>query len=486
MALPACGVPLYTALAGAIVEVAGSVRQDTLCRTHARATDETDREGSVIGQSALTASADWEDFGRVLRAHREGCGLTLRVLAGRIAWHHSVIGKWEQGKNRPPVEAVKALDAELGAGGELMAQALHAAMTDADQARKSTVEAKASTRDEGEDMERRRLMRDAATVAVGGAVAPVLATLTDAWQTSEPRISGASVSQEMIDDWEDAADVHAKRAYVDPPAAVLAGLAADFADMAPHLSRTQPEPVQSDLAHAAARHAALIAGKWFDLGNRREAHRWWRKTRTLSERSRDTLLAAWLLGREAAYRRADPDEDLADVLLVAQQAHRLAGNLPSAPLVIALSAEAQTLAMLGRYAEAVATLRRAEEVFSRLPSQSVGLDPNWVYFDRSLIYTFAEDVKRAREAQSIAEGLYPSAHHGAVTIALHSAALHARTDPEHGAQQALKLVEALPVARRDVRVRAAARIVLDSAPEKARELPAVRELRALTVGDRSA
>ncbi|MEU3165984.1 helix-turn-helix domain-containing protein [Streptosporangium sp. NPDC006930] len=440
----------------------------------------------MAGQSTVNASAGWQEFGHALRAWRERRELSLRDLAERVRWHFSLIGKWEQGKNRPPVEAIMALDAELEAGGELMAQALRVAMADADQARKGTVEAKASKLDEGEDMERRRLMRDAATVAVGGVVAPVLATLTDAWQASEPRISGASVSQEMIDDWEDAADIHAKQAYVDPPAVVLAALAADFTDMAPHLSRMQPEPVRSDLAHAAARHAALIAGKWFDLGNRREAHRWWAKTRTLSERSGDTLLAAWLIGREAAYRRTDPDEDLADVLLAAQRARRLAGDHPSTPLVIALSAEAQTLAMLGRYAEAVAVLRRAEEVFSRLPSQSVGLDPHWMYFDQSLIYTFAGDAKRANDAQNTAEELYPSQNHTRVTIALHNAALHARTDPEQGAQQALRLVEALPVARRDARVKATARIVLAVAPEKARELPAARELRVLTTGDRSA
>ncbi|MFD0884101.1 helix-turn-helix domain-containing protein [Streptosporangium algeriense] len=445
---------------------------------------------NVTGQSTPNTSTGWQEFGRVLRFRREHHGLSLRDLAEQIRWNYSLISKWEQGKNRPPVEAVKALDAELGAGGELMAQALHAAMTDADQARKGTVEAKASTRDEGEDMERRRLMRDAAAVAVGGAVAPVLATLTDAWQTSEPRISGASVSQEMIDDWEDAADVHAKRAYVDPPAVMLAALAADFADMAPHLSRTQPEPVQSDLAHAAARHAALIAGKWFDLGNRREAHRWWRKTRTLSERSGDALLAAWLTGREVLYRRQDPSENLDDVLLLAEQARRLAGTRPSVPLVAALCAEAQTLAMLGRHVEAVTTLRAAEDVFDQFPSQIITLDSNWAlcgtYFDRSLIYTLAGDVRRATEAQSAAEDLYPPEHRTATLIALHNAALHVRTDPEQGAQQALRLVEALPAERRDVRIRTTARIVLDSAPEKARVLPAVRELRALTIGARSA
>ncbi|MGW4424849.1 helix-turn-helix domain-containing protein [Streptosporangium sp. NPDC004631] len=440
----------------------------------------------VTGQSTPNTSAEWQEFGRTLRTWRERRDLSLRDLAERIRWHFSLIGKWEQGKNRPPAEAITALDAELDAKGELVTRGLRAAMTDADRLRKVILEAKASTRDEGEDMERRRLMRDAAAVAVGGTVAPALAALTDAWQASQPRIPGASVSQEMIDDWEDAADIHAKRAYVDPPAVVLAALAADFTDMAPHLSRTQPEPVQSDLAHAAARHASLIAGKWFDLGNRREAHRWWTKTRTLSERSGDTLLAAWLTAWEAGYRRADPSENLCDVLLVAQRARRLAGDTPSASLVIALSAEAQTLALLGRYVEAVAVLRRAEDVFSRLPSQSVGLDPHWMYFDRSLIYTFTRDVKLAAEAQSAAGGLYPAEHRAATQIALHNAALNARTDPEQGAQQALRLVEALPVARRDVRVRATARIVLDVTPEKARALPAVRELRALTMGDRSA
>ncbi|WP_329085471.1 helix-turn-helix domain-containing protein [Streptosporangium sp. NBC_01469] len=444
----------------------------------------------VTGQSTSKTSAGWQEFGRALRTWREQRELSLRGLAERIRWDYSLIARWEQGKNRPSFEAITILDAELGAGGELVKQALRMAMADTDRLRRSTVEAveaKASTRDEGGDMERRRLMRDAAAVAVGGAVAPVLATLTDAWQASEPRISGASVSQEMIDDWEDAADTHARRAYVDSPAVVLAGLAADFADMAPHLSQDQPEPVQRDLAHAAARHASLIAGKWFDLGNRREARRWWGKTRSLSERSGDTLLAAWLTGREAAYRRTDLNEDLSDVLLVAQRARRLAGDRPSAPLVIALSAEAQTLAMLRRYVEATTALRRAEDVFDQLPSSPVGLDPHWMYFDRSLIYTLADDARRATEAQDAAKEFYSSGHHGTATIALHNAALHTRTDPEQGTRQALRIVETLPIARRDARVRAAARIILEVTPEKAHALPVTQELRALTAaGDRSA
>ncbi|MFI6917892.1 helix-turn-helix domain-containing protein [Streptosporangium sp. NPDC050284] len=440
----------------------------------------------MTGQSTSNISAGWQEFGRALRAWRERRELSLRDLAERIRWNYSLIGKWEQGKHRPSAAAITVLDAELGAGGELMTRALHAAMADADQLRRSTVEAKASIRDEGEDMERRRLMRDAAVVAVGGAVAPVLATLTDAWQASEPRISGASVSQEMIDDWEDAADVHVRRAYVDAPAIVLAGLAADFADMAPHLNRFQPESVDRGLAHAAARHAALIAGKWFDLGHHREAHRWWKKTRTLSERAGDTLLASGLIGWEAAYRRQDPGEDLNAVLAVAQLARRLAGDQPSLSLVDNCGSEAQVLAMLGRHDESIAAWRVTEEVFDRLPSGVSAPDPGSMHYARSVIYTLAGDATRATDAQSAVEGLYQPEHRTATLLAFHNAAIHARTDPVGGAQRALQIMERLPAERWDTRVKAAARIVLKVAPEEARGLPAVRELRALTAGGRSA
>ncbi|MFC3980708.1 helix-turn-helix domain-containing protein [Streptosporangium jomthongense] len=480
MALPACGVPLYMALAGAIVEVAGSVRQDTLCRTHARATDETDREGSVIRQSALTSSADWRDFGRVLRAHRDQCGLTLRDLAGRIAWHHSVIGKWELGKNRPPVEAVKALDAELGAGGELMAQALHAAMTDADQARKSTVEAKASTQDEDEDMERRRLIQGAATVAVGGAVAPVLAALTDAWQTYGPRISGASVSQEMIDDWEDAAEAHFERSYYDPPAVVLAALAVDYANLAPHLNRAQPEAVERDLAHAAARYSTLIAGEWYNLGNKREAYRWWKRTRTLADVSRDTVQASVLRSWEASHRRYDDG----DVLPLLQEARRLAGERPSLTLFSALRVEAQVLAMKGRTSEAIIALNQAETVLEGLPAQTPGtVRPDW--YTRSLVYTLAGDDRRADEAQDAARRAYDSGHIMSAVFELHRAAAQAHTDPEQGAQHALRTLDGLPVERRNNHILSDVQFTLAVLPEKAHALPAVRELRALTVGAQS-
>ncbi|MEV6149402.1 helix-turn-helix transcriptional regulator [Nonomuraea sp. NPDC052129] len=440
----------------------------------------------MIRQSTSTISTTWQEFGSALRTWRERRELSLRDLAGRIRWDYSLIAKWEQGKNRPPVEAITALDAELGAGGELVTHALRAAMADTDRLRRGTVQGNASTRDEGEDVERRRLMRDAAAIAAVGVLAPVLTSLTDALAVAQRPVPGASVSQGMIDDWEHAADVHAQRARFEPAAAVLAALAVDYTDMAPHLGRAQPDAVQRDLSHAAARHAALIGGKWFDLGNRREAQRWWAQARQLSERSGDDLLASLLRGWEASYRLYDPSEDLDRVLLVAREARRLAGDAPNAPLVSALAVEAMILSMIGRHVEAITALRRSEETYERLSSSADPHQGRALWYDRTLIHTLAGNTKRAEDARRTAESLYPAGHRTATLLALHGAALHARTDPVEGTHQALRLLDALPPTRHDTRVISAARLIIDALPEKARALPSARELRALTVGARSA
>ncbi|MFF4414729.1 helix-turn-helix domain-containing protein [Streptosporangium sp. NPDC001559] len=430
-------------------------------------------------------SQEWHEFGRALRKSRKGHQITQRQLGELIGWADSMVSRWESGTLTPSAEAIEALDSALTAEGKLISLGLHAAMADGNRLRKGTVEAKASTRDEDDSMERRRLMRDAAVVAVGSAVAPALTALTDAWQVSQPPISGSSVSQAMIDDWEHAADIHEQRARFDPPAVILAALAVDYTSMAPHLGRAQSDAVQRDLAHAAARHAALIGGKWFDLGNHREAHRWWAQARLLSEQSGDSLLTSWLRGWEAGYRRQAPDEDLNAVLLVTREARRFAGDSPSASLVAALSEEAKVLAMIGRHAEATTTLRRTEETYERLPSAGSSRQGRALWYDRTLIYTFAGDVKRAEDARATAEKLYPAGHRSAILLALHGAALHARTDPAESARQALQLLEALPAERRDTRVMSASRMVVSALPDKAHGLSAAQELCAL-IGHRSA
>lgn len=397
-----------------------------------------------------------------------------------------MLREWESGRTRPRLPYPRLLALAFGlTEAELFGQP-DISENDSDEPRERTLPVKASTRDEDDEMKRRRLMRDAAVVAVGGAIGPTLTTLTDAWQASQPRLSGASVSRGMIDDWEDAADAHAKAARIEPPAVVLAALAADFAEMAPHLARQQPDAVRRDLTHAAARHAALIAGKWTDMGNRRQARRWWGTTRTLVDESGDRLLASWLRRREALHRGGDPAEDLAEVLSIAQEARRLAGQRPSAPLVAAVAEEAMTLAAMNRYGEAVMALRAADDIFDRLPGaegrfRSVERE---LRYGRSLIYSLAGHERSAEEAHNSAEKLYSSGDQTLPRIRLHRVMLHARTDPTEAVDEAFRIVADIPPRRWLIRYAADVQRVIKTLPEPARALPAVRELRALAFGDR--
>ncbi|MBB4914071.1 helix-turn-helix domain-containing protein [Streptosporangium saharense] len=423
-----------------------------------------------------TESQEWHEFGRALRKWRNGHQVTQRQLGELIGWADSMVSRWESGILTPSAEAIETLDATLNAEGKLISLGLHAAVADSNRLRKGTVEAKASTRDEDEDMDRRRLMRDAAAVAVGGAVAPVLATLTDAWQSYGPRISGASVSQEMIDDWEEAAEAHWERGYYDSPAVLLAALAVDYANLAPHLNRAQPEAVERNLSHAAARFSALIAAAWYDLDNHREASRWWKRTRTLADVSRDSTQSSLVRSWEASRRRHDSN----DVLPLLQEARRLAGDQPSVTLFSALRVEVQALATQGRTEEAITALNRAENVLEALPAQTPGIRPDW--YSRSLVYTLAGDDRKAEEAREAAGKIYDATHIMSTVLELHRAATQARTDPEQGVRHALSTLNGIPTERRDRQTISSARLVLTTLPEKAGALPAVRELRALTTG----
>ncbi|PZG37526.1 hypothetical protein C1I98_25145 [Spongiactinospora gelatinilytica] len=336
----------------------------------------------------------------------------------------------------------------------------------------------------GEDfMERRRLMQDSAKLAVGAAAAPVLMALTDAWQASTKPLPGATVSESMIDDWENAADVHHRNFIVDPPEVVLAALAIDFADMAPHLRRSQPLSVTRALNHVAARHAHWIAGGWFFMGARREATRWWARVRELADTSGDNEMAATARSWEVNCRISDPRENLVELLTLAEDACRAGGERPSMALVRAIATQAQVLALMGRDTDAVTMIRKAEAVFERMPSahtwRAVREEGN-LHFFRSFVYTLTQRHNQAAEAQEWGERQSIPGEYRIRQVRLHRAAAVARHEPEEGISQALRILEDHSDARQNPLVNGSARLVLTTLPDKARALPAAQELRALT------
>lgn len=332
-------------------------------------------------------------------------------------------------------------------------------------------------------MRRRDLLHDGAALAAGATVAPILTTLTRAWQESQPRLPGASVSQATIDDWTAGYAVHMRSYVIDAPQIVLAGLTRDWAEMAPHLSKGQPQDVERDLAHAAAKHAYLIAGTAVQLGDQRLAGRWWLTARDLADRSGDGLLSAYTRSWEVTNRIAEPRENLTELLTLARDARRRAGRRPSTTLMYATTVEAEVLAFMGRHDAAVGTIRRAEETFDRLPSSEPSRE-ELLRFDQSCVYSLAGRHRDADEAQRAAHSFYgPDTHlYSSAQLSLYGAALHARSDPDEASRRALDIIGTVPPDRRIKRVVLTARHVLNAVPEQARKLPAARELQALTTG----
>ncbi|WP_131735609.1 hypothetical protein [Actinomadura roseirufa] len=329
-------------------------------------------------------------------------------------------------------------------------------------------------------MNRRDLLQNTTVLTAGATIAPVLAALSRAWQDGERPLPGTTVSQGMIDDWERAYDFHAASYRYDPPAVVLAALAAAWTDIAPHLRQSLPGSVGRDLAHAAARHAFLIAGGLTEIGNRRHSQRWWSTARQLADKSQDRDLASLTRSFEVLSRSNDDREDPARLIPLIQEARRLAGTRPTFPLIYAVAVEAEAHAAAGNFPLAITAIREVEALFGRLPATGPHWGEDRLRCIQSQVYAWAGDAKRAGEAQDAARAHFKPHDYQAIQLSLHVPILHARTDPEHALEQALNILDALPPERRVARVRSNARRVLAVLPAKTRTLPAARELHALT------
>ncbi len=412
-------------------------------------------------------------------------GYSQEGLAERLGVERSTIGRWERADTDP----LPYLRPKLAHALKITLDELTDVLNDIEEVRKrydapgipdGTVD-RSPTPDLGDgDVKRRDLLRNATALTAGATVAPVLTTLNQGWRTGERHLPGATVSQGMIDDWEDAYDIHAASYRCDPPGVVLAALAADWSDIASHLPQNQPKAVERDLAHAATRHAFLIAGGLSEIGNRRHSQRWWNTARHLADKSQDRDLASLTRSFEVTTRLNDDRADLGRLIPLIQDARRLAGTRPTYPLIYAAAVEAEAHAGAGDFSQAITAIREVEALFERLPAAGPRWGEDRLRCKQSMIYAWAGDVKRADEAQAAARAYFGPNEYAAVQLSLHEPLLHARTDPEQALGQALNIIDAVPKERRVARIHVYARLVISVLPEKARTLPAARDLRELT------
>lgn len=151
--------------------------------------------------------------------------------------------------------------------------------------------------------------------------------------------------------------------------------------------------------------AGMLAIVLHDLGNHREAHRWFATAGRAAQQSGDRLLHAWVLGREAMvplnYGAPAAAAKLAD------QARHLVSESPSAAAALAAAVAARAYAIGGDRDKALGAVTDVERLADRLSPQQRAdtwfgypMQKHQVHMSQAL--THLGETRRAYEAQAAA------------------------------------------------------------------------------------
>lgn len=418
-------------------------------------------------------SQEWQEFGRAIRSRREQRQMTQRQLGELISWAYSMVSRWEAGGHRPPVEAIEAMDAALGAEGRLISLGFRAAMADSNRLRKGTVEAKASTWDEDDEMERRRLLQFAAGVGAMGALGADDAVRKVLDLTMEPR---------PLDDWHLACADHLHAVRTRPPMQAHRDLLVDLAALQRQLSLGEPDT--AELYRVVAVLASYEGSVMTRLADPGAAIRWYRTAKSAANASGDLDLRVRVRAHEAGhslYGLRDPGT----VLALCEEAERLAGSSPSVGLVMTLRIKAHALAQLGRHQEAFAELRRFLELAHRdIPTVTGWWNGNGsINLTESQVHAAAgrtEDTVKAVE--SVVANSAITDYHVPVNARLHLAQCAVvNGDIDGGADMAAAALDSIAPPYRNSMTTETAQRVLSVVPMDQRQHPAVAQLRHLAI-----
>ncbi|WP_024803138.1 hypothetical protein [Nocardia sp. BMG51109] len=226
-----------------------------------------------------------------------------------------------------------------------------------------------------------------------------------------------------------------------------------------------------------------------DLGQFREAARWWRTARFAADSSGDPHIMLYIRGRAAIRDIYDGRPPLSIVGAIGT-ADELIATGPVVGRPGLLAARAQSYALLGRAAEAETALRALRDTFAGLPPDMTA-DHGWhcwaypeerVRFAESFVYSHLGDIEAADAAQQAALRLYPPGFlRGPTQIELQRALCRVRSgDCAEGARHATATVERLPAEGYRTRfVMGLTEQVFDAIPPEERGRTAVTELREL-------
>ncbi|MER7166736.1 XRE family transcriptional regulator [Micromonospora sp. NPDC000207] len=313
------------------------------------------------------------------------------------------------------------------------------------------------------------------------AAAPAVAELTG-WEALRHGLTSAA-DGDVVGEWRDIVAGYGRDYYGQPHSTMLSRLRGDLDVLAHQLAAVEDER-RGGLLAAAAQLSTLAALAWVAAGDQSTAARWWSTARRTATESGDATARTWVTGWDVITGCYDGREPGALVEL-ADSAGPARSGAASAGL---LCGRAQALALAGRHAEAVATVRQMEAVTEAMPASEAEVTSLWgwpehrLWHTASWVHTYAGDSRRAGESQDRAVSLYPEAQRRLrAQVELHRAAGLVRDGHvSEGVRHAVAQVDGLPAAERVTSLRVVAGRVIEAVPLAERRRPQVAELRELT------
>jgi len=421
-------------------------------------------------------------FGAILRAFRRK-GVRDVAATLPVSWGH--LARMERGEQPVPPDLVPLLDAAYQAGGvlvqlsELLARDQARSELESLLRQMGTFPVNPPSSDE-DDMERRSLLR---LLSVLGPGAAIPASAIDALHAGLREITGEPAERDA-DDWEQIAWDYAQGVWTDLSGARSADLTADIQDLNRHLARTKDSSERATLLRVYAQLSAFLAIDLPLIAGPRACWRAWSAARAAADASGDRELAVWVRAMEGteSYYMKRLGSAASDLFT---EAIELAGGRPCVGLANALDVRSRMLAAQGDADAARKALGELEDAYSALPASVTGdqisawgKPPEDVQWVEGWVLTKLGDVNRAAPLLEQAIAASPQEKVGGRTNITLVRMWGVIQDGEvaEGLDRAVELTQPLPVtpARRRI-----VGEILGALPEKARALPAARELRAL-------
>jgi transcriptional regulator with XRE-family HTH domain len=323
---------------------------------------------------------------------------------------------------------------------------------------------------ESEDaMERRQLLQSMAVLGIS------ISPASHALEVIRGSVGKAfrHNDRDHLDDWDETVTEYGYAYVTTSPGDLIADLAADLVTV-----RSIMAGVSADSAdyrgwcRISGALSGLMAKTLSNLGQSRDARRWWSIAQHVTDDSGDLDLSLWVRGERIVHGLYE-DRPAAILLRQIAEATEFARGHACIGLAEMSGAHAQLLALSGNSGSAEAELQRTEDILVRLPPTVTGDTStvlNWgetrLRYTETWVYAHLGDEKATDLAAQRAIRLYPASDSRTPTqIRLMQAFGRVQAgDLSEGLRHARVAYEGLPADQRTTMVTGLARSIADAVP----------------------